>query len=206
MSPARTVIGFAIFAIVGCSKASEQQPTVSDTTASSGTRLERFLTKYGEVVVMGSEAVDGFRVGYGDSIVIEAREFQTPTDSARVYGLRVELRRPRAYVSDDVETAFIDFDEIVELVRAMDYVASVDASASRLGHLEARYRSRGDLVVGAYKTARDSGHFIRAGGPIGGVSAFPTSTQFARFKTALGSGRELLVQAGARDTVTTAAR
>jgi len=53
--------------------------------------------------------------------------------------------------------AFVDYQEIDRLIRALAAVTSVNESVTKLVGFEARYRTLGDLEISAFRQSRISG-------------------------------------------------
>jgi hypothetical protein len=54
----------------------------------------------------------------------------------------------------DDNRAFVDYDEIDDLLNAIDLVSRVDETATKLTGFEARYISRGDLEISVFRQTR----------------------------------------------------
>jgi len=130
------------------------------------TKLEAFEAKTGIVIIKGYSRIGTAAGLEGGLIEIETREFRDAA-GAKEFGIAVEVRE--AGTPENRRTAFIDYDEIDSLLRALDYLGKVDSSATSQNRFEAEYRTEGDLSVSAFSTrggtvtlAVSSGQFRRA--------------------------------------------
>lgn len=115
------------------------------------TKLEALDSRYESVVVKGftritTVDVRGIRVD-----AVEMRDMGTNT--GRVKGIVVVvLREGNDRPSDN--RAFVDYDEIVPLINAIDTISGVDESATKLAGFEAKYKTSGDLEIGVFRQTR----------------------------------------------------
>jgi hypothetical protein len=81
---------------------------------------------------------------------VEMRDMGSAT--GRVKGIAVVVREGTDQVTDN--RAFVDYDEIEPLLTAIDTIARVDETATRLVGFEARYKTLGDLEIGVFRQTR----------------------------------------------------
>jgi hypothetical protein len=113
------------------------------------TKLERLEQTYGTVIVKGFTRINTVEVR---GVRIDAVEMRELRSTAVVKGLVVVLREGGERPDDN--RAFIDYDEIDPLLNAIDAIARVDESATKLVGFEARYKTLGDFEVGVFRQTR----------------------------------------------------
>lgn len=135
------ILGFGIFS----NPARGQEP--AETELEPRTKLEAFQARKGIVIIKGSSRI-GLATGLdGTSIEIETRELRDAGSLAREYGITVEVRE--AGNPGRRNLAYIDYDEIDPLLKALEYLSKIDNSATQLSRFDADYRTRGDLLFSA---------------------------------------------------------
>src|SRR5919112_1569399 len=104
------------------------------------TKLEALDDRHSTVIIKGFTRITTLEV---PGVRIDAVEMREMGNVSRAKGLVVSLReggeRPRE------NRAFVDYEEIVPLLNAIDAISRVDETATRLPGFEARYRTQGDF-------------------------------------------------------------
>lgn len=108
------------------------------------TKLEAIEWRYEKVLVKGFSQIANLNVR-GADVRIDAVELKGTDSATRAIGLVIALRVPGENPREN--RSFIDYDEIDRLLKALDAVARVNESVTRLANFEARYRTLGDLEV-----------------------------------------------------------
>lgn len=110
------------------------------------TRLEAIEDRHSTVLIKGFTRIETVDVR---GVRIDAVEMREMGNVSRAKGIVVSLReggeRPRE------NRAFIDYEEIEPLLNAIDAVARVDETATKLAGFEARYRTQGDLEIHVFR-------------------------------------------------------
>jgi hypothetical protein len=115
------------------------------------TKLEAIEARYERVLIKGFSQMASLNVR-GANIRVDAVELKDVSSSTRATGLVIELRE---LVENPRENrAFIDYEEIDRLVGALESVARVNESVTKLASFEARYRTLGDLEVVVFRQSR----------------------------------------------------
>ena len=115
------------------------------------TKLEAFDSMYERVVTKGFTQYATLN-SRGVEVRLDAIEMKDTTEPSRVIGIVIALEdageKPRE------NRSFIDYEEIDPLIKAMEAVARVNETMSKLAAFEARYRTRGDLEVKVFRQTR----------------------------------------------------
>lgn len=113
------------------------------------TKLEALEDRQGTVIIKGFARITTLTVG---GIRIDAVEMREAGNVARAKGLVVQLRdggdRPRE------GRAFVDYEEIDALLKAIDVMSGIDENSTKLANFEARYLTHGDLEITVFRQTR----------------------------------------------------
>ena len=120
------------------------------------TKLEEIEDRHGTVVIKGFTRITTLEVR---GVRIDAVEMREMGNVSRAKGIVIALRDERPPVENRNERpndnrAFIDYEEIDPLLNAIDAVARVDETATKLAGFEARYRTQGDFEIGVFRQTR----------------------------------------------------
>ncbi len=115
------------------------------------TKLEAVDWRYEKVLLKGFSQIANLN-GRGADIRVDAIELKESESSTRALGLVIALREPGENGREN--RAFIDYEEIDQLLKAMDAVARVGESVTKLASFEARYRTVGDLEINVFRQSR----------------------------------------------------
>lgn len=114
------------------------------------TKLEALEWRYESVLIKGFSQIATVNAR-GADIRVDAVELKDAA-ATRALGIVIALRE-----TDDTpreNRAFIDYDEIDRLLRALDSIARVNETVTKLAGFEARYRTLGDLEIVVFRQAR----------------------------------------------------
>ena len=111
-------------------------------------KLEDFEGRVETVLIKGRHWVGNIRAQNGFARV-EASEVRDSVSGATASGAVVTIVADGGPAGDI--RAFIDYDEIAALVKAMDTAAKASESITRLSHFEVRYRTKGDFEIMVFK-------------------------------------------------------
>jgi hypothetical protein len=109
------------------------------------TKLEAFKPEAGSLVTFG---YDDFRFGMFSGLKTDVREIRTAGGGV-VRGVVVEVSESQYRT----ERAFVDADEIPELVRGITALLDVKANPTPFKKFEIRYETRGELRITAYNNS-----------------------------------------------------
>ncbi len=157
MHPTRFAIPAALLLIVLSSVALAQRPgpefrrPLSCEPLEPRTKLEAVESRYERVITKGFSQFASF-IARGVEIRVDAVEMKDTADGTRVIGLVISLRdvgdRPHE------NRSFIDYEEADRLIKAMESVARVNETITKLAGFEARYRTLGDLEINVFRQTR----------------------------------------------------
>jgi len=123
------------------------------------TKLEAIEDRHSTVVVKGFTRITTVDVR---GVRIDAIEMRELGNAARAKGLVVVLREGGERPDDN--RAFVDYEEIDPLLNAIDAIARVDETATKLTGFEARYKTQGDLEIGVFRqTTRGTAVILTTG-------------------------------------------
>jgi hypothetical protein len=118
------------------------------------TKLETIEAKYERVLVKGFSQIATINAR-GADVRVDAVELKDTSSGLRATGIVVVLRDDGERTREN--RSFVDYDEIDPLVKALDAVAKVNESVTKLVGFEARYRTLGDLEINVFRQSRTSG-------------------------------------------------
>jgi hypothetical protein len=113
------------------------------------TKLEAIEDRHSTVVIKGFTRITTVEVR---GVRIDAVEMRELGNATRAKGLAVVLREGGEQPGDN--RAFVDYEEIEPLLNAIDAIGRVDESATKFVGFEARYKTQGDLEIGAFRQTR----------------------------------------------------
>ncbi len=114
------------------------------------TKLEALEDRHGAVIIKGFTRITTVEVRGVRIDAIEMREMGNVLSRAK--GIVVVLREVGERPNEN--RAFVDYEEIDSLLNAIDAVARVDETSTKLPGFEARYRTLGDLEIGVFRQTR----------------------------------------------------
>jgi hypothetical protein len=115
------------------------------------TKLEAIEWRYERVLVKGFSQITSMNVR-GADLRVDAVELKDTDSTTRAVGLVIALRE--AGENPRENRSFIDYEEIDRLLKALDAIARVNESATKLASFEARYRTLGDLEIVVFRQSR----------------------------------------------------
>jgi hypothetical protein len=123
------------------------------------TKLEALEDRHSTVLIKGFTRITTVEVR---GVRIDAVEMRELGNVGRAKGIVVVLREGGERPNEN--RAFIDYEEIDSLLNAIDAVARVDETATKLAGFEARYKTLGDLEIGVFRqTSRGTAVIMTTG-------------------------------------------
>jgi len=147
------------------------------------TRLESFQPSPGSLVTVAYENLGDLNFG---RVSVEVRELR---DSKGEFARGVVIRVTESQTLQ--EQAFVDPEEIPELLRGIDAILRTTSNPTSFKSFELRYKTRGELEVSAYNTDAYVQYAIQAGHATKATALNLRSEDMAKF-------RSMMVAASAR--------
>ena len=113
------------------------------------TKLEALEDRQNTVVIKGFTSITTVDI---PGVRVDAVEMREMGNVSRAKGIVISLRQNAERQTDN--RAFIDYEEIDPLLNAIDAIARVDETFTKLPGFEARYRTLGDFEVGVFRQTR----------------------------------------------------
>lgn len=157
LSPAAAAV--CLLALSGLCAAQEPVPVVVE--EEFPTRIEALMSETGTVIVRGHTRV-GSMAGSRGTLYFTAWEVLDTRTGRREQGFSMDIGdpdRPETDERTDGERVFVDYDEIPQLLKAIDYLVKLSPQVTKLSRYEAQYQTRGGLRLMAFNT---SNNFITA--------------------------------------------
>jgi hypothetical protein len=115
------------------------------------TKLETIEGQYERVVVKGFTHVAAFNARGGD-VRVDAIELKEVGSATRALGIVVVVGEAGERPRDN--RSLVDYEEIESLVKAIDSIARINETVTKLVGFEARYRTSGDLELNVFRQSR----------------------------------------------------
>jgi hypothetical protein len=119
-----------------------QEPIILGPPPPPATSLEAFRAGPGVIATIGYDDL-----GDVSNVFVDVREMRD-TQGARVRGVVVEVAGRQA----SPERAYIDADELSDLIKAVDTILNVTTNPTQFRSFDMRYSTKGELVVTASST------------------------------------------------------
>jgi hypothetical protein len=113
------------------------------------TKLEALEERQNAVIIKGFTRITTVEI---PGLRVEAVEMREMGNVSRAKGIVFVLREGGERQNDN--RAFVDYEEIDPLLNAIDAVARVDETVTKLAGFEARYRTLGDFEIGVFRQTR----------------------------------------------------
>lgn len=145
-----------------CSNAYSQQAQQATpaTLTFPQTKIEAFQYQTGTVVVRAFTRIGGMR-SPGGLVEVTCMEFTEAQSAGKQQGIAVDIKENSR--TEHTERAYIDYDEIEPLIRAIDYISKIGTDVTKLANFEARYTTRGEFAVATFNEAETINVVISGG-------------------------------------------
>ncbi len=151
------------------------------------TRLEGFRPDAGTIVTFGYN-----ELGSVSGVSVEVREARA-TRGAAVRGLVVEVTQSEGRQ----ERAFVDADEIAELIRGLDALLGVTANPTTFRNFEVQYTTRGELQLTAFNNGSGNLSFAVRAGRLTQAQRFLNSGDMQRLRSMFVAAQEKIASLSA---------
>jgi hypothetical protein len=157
MSLMRLAVFVLLMLVIFCGSALAQRPgpefrrPLACEPLEPRTKLETIEWRYERVLVKGFSQIATLSVR-GADIRVDAIELKDTDSATRAIGLVIVLRESGENPREN--RSFIDYEEIDKLLKALDAIARVNESVTKLASFEARYRTLGDLEISVFRQSR----------------------------------------------------
>ena len=163
MALMRVVVLALLLTTVVCSAALAQRPgpqfrrELACEPFEPRTKLEAVESRYEKILLKGFSSIANLNVR-GVLVRLDAVEMKDSASPLRAMGIVISLRFfPAENQPQRENRSYIDYEEIDSLLKAMESVARVNESVTKLASFEARYRTVGDFEVIVFRQGRASG-------------------------------------------------
>ena len=143
------------------------------------TRLEAFDNRYDAVIIKGFTRITGSEWRGIRIDAVEMRDMRS-TSGGPVKGIVIVLRMGGERPNDN--RAFVDYDEIDPLLRAIDTISRVDETSTKLANFEASYKTHGDLEISVFRQTGTGTAVMAATGLCDRATQMWTLDDLGRFK------------------------
>lgn len=153
------------------------------------TKLEAFHPSPGSVSTLAYDSLGLIqKFGVSGLIVVDLRELTSDAgDPVRGLVFTVSEGQYRK------ETAFVDEEEVPDLMRGLDALLSVTSNPTRLMGFERRYETKGELRLMVYSTANGGLRYgVRAGRVLYANVGTLTTADMQRLRAMIAAGQERL--------------
>jgi hypothetical protein len=162
---------FAVVPTMTLCQTPAQPPAAPAAPLPPATRLEAFKPAAGTIVTFGYNELG--RVG---DVSVDVRELRS--GSTNVRGVVVEVTQSQYRE----ERAFIDADELDELVRGIDALLEIRANPTSFEHFEVRYTTKGELQIVAFSNSRGGVTYAVKAGRIVSAQTFVDEAAVRRLR------------------------
>ena len=143
------------------------------------TKLEAIDARYERILIKGFSQI-AILEARGGNIRVDAVELKDPVAPARATGIVVAIRESTENQREN--RSFIDYEEIDGLTKALDALARINETTTRLTGFEARYRTLGDLEVNVFRQSRSGTAASVVSGICDRVTVFLTLDDLNKFR------------------------
>jgi hypothetical protein len=148
--------------------------------------MEAFKPAAGSVITFGYDELG--RIG---GVSVDVREIRDAR-GAGVRGLQVQISESEYRK----ERAFVDADEIPELLKGFDALSEIKANPTQFKNFEVRYRTRGELELTAFNDSHGNLSYSVKAGRTAGASSFLSAADMQRLRTLFDSASQKLTTLG----------
>lgn len=170
---------FVVLTILATSSGGISAATEND--GKPKTKLEEFQRQTGSVLIKGYTEIGSLVAGEPSlsSTSVRAMEFTSATTKKKSTGIVIEITIMSSRVTDS-SRSFIDYDEIDDLLKGIDYIAKANADATKHDNFEVKYSTRGDFSATTFNSGNGE---TKAAIDVGRLSSHLPMDKFAEFRS-----------------------
>lgn len=143
------------------------------------TKLESIEAAYERVLVKGFSQIATINAR-GTDVRVDAVELKDVAASTRALGIVISLKETGDTPREN--RALIDYEEIDRLLKALESIARVNETVTKLAGFEAHYRTLGDLEVNVFRQSRSGTSASLSSGICDRVTALMTLDELERLR------------------------
>ena len=115
---------------------------------------------------------------------MRAMEFTDPTTKRKIAGIVIEITaislRGMSMIVTGSDRSFIDYDEIDDLLKGIDYISKARKDVTKHDNFEVKYSTRGGFSATTFNTG---GEEIKASIDVGRLSSHLNMNEFSEFRS-----------------------
>lgn len=188
----------AVLVVAVPSVALAQTPPVAQQAAQPpvplppATKLEGFKPAAGSVVTLGYDEIGRIAPGFTTPglVVVEVRELRSGGEA--VQGMTVTVAESQYRE----EMAFVDGEEMADLVRGVDALLELKANPTQFTKFEVRYTTKGDLMLVAFNNSKGDVQFAIQAGRVLKAKRFLSAADLQKIRAMFQAATERLAAKG----------
>lgn len=163
----------------------------TDTSEKPKTKLEAFQQQTGSVLIKGYTEI-GSVVAIEPSpasTTVRAMEFISATTNKKLTGIVIEITTMslRGMNVTGSDRSFIDYDEIENLLKGIDYISKAAKGVTKHDNFEVKYSTRGDFSATTFNTGNGE---IKSSIDVGRLSSHLPMDKFSEFRSFIVKAKE----------------
>jgi hypothetical protein len=132
------------------------------------TQLEAFAAETGVVIIKGYSDI-GEVVSMG-SIAVDCKEFTNAKSGKKSYGMTIKVKEAGRLEREG--RSYIDYEEIEALIAGIDYISKINSNVTKLSNFEATYSTKGDFSITVFNMSGGKLSIAVTTGYVGRTSAY----------------------------------
>lgn len=185
MHPMRTAVFLVLLLMFFCGSALAQRPgpqfrrPLACEPLEPRTKLEAIEAGYERVLIKGFTPIVTLNLR-GADLRLDVIELRDTSAGTRATGIVIALRESAENPREN--RSFVDYEEIDRLIKALESIARVNETVTKLSGFEARYRTLGDLDINVFRQSRSGTAVSLSSGICDRVTGLLTLDELDRLK------------------------